>query len=66
MLLAGISGLALTNASPLIARNVCGAAPSGPTGATPLATPFGITTPAACQAACKANTSCEAFVCSSP
>ena len=63
VLLAGLSGLALTNATPLIARNVCGAAPSGPTGATPLAEPSGITTPAACQAACTADASCEAFVC---
>jgi hypothetical protein len=63
MLLAGVSGLALTHAAPLIARDICGAAPSGPTGATPLAEPSGITTPAACEAACKADTSCEAFVC---
>ena len=63
MLLAGFSGLALTHAAPLIARDICGAAPSGPTGATPLAKPSGITTPAACQAACEADTSCEAFVC---
>jgi hypothetical protein len=63
MLLAGLSGLALTNAAPLTAREACGVAPSGPTGAAPLAQPSGITTPAACEAACKADTSCEAFVC---
>jgi hypothetical protein len=56
--------IATTSASPikLAARATCGSAPAGSGSQKPLSQPTGITTAAACQANCEANTSCLSFV----
>ncbi|KAH9220359.1 hypothetical protein DL95DRAFT_383275, partial [Leptodontidium sp. 2 PMI_412] len=46
------------SASPIFARQVCGAAPGGATAQTPLSQPSGINTAADCATQCKANPSC--------
>ncbi|KAF4635522.1 hypothetical protein G7Y89_g2578 [Cudoniella acicularis] len=55
-LFAGVS------ASPLKVRSTCGSAPAGSGSEAPISQPTGITTAAACQAQCEANTSCQSFV----
>ena len=49
-------------ASPIRARDVCGAAPAGTVTRAPLLQPTGIETAAACQAKCEATSSCESFL----
>jgi hypothetical protein len=56
--------IACASANPikLAARATCGSAPDGSGSQTPLSQPTGITTAAACQVQCDANTSCMSFV----
>ena len=43
----------------LVARDTCGGAPAGPSGAQPISAPAGIDTLADCKAKCAADPSCE-------
>jgi hypothetical protein len=53
---------AFANPIKLAARATCGSAPEGSGSQTPLSQPSGITTAAACQVQCDANSSCMSFV----
>lgn len=50
------------SASPILARDVCGSAPTSSGSQSVLSQPTGITTASACLAQCEANTSCLSFV----
>ncbi|PMD53811.1 uncharacterized protein K444DRAFT_699337 [Hyaloscypha bicolor E] len=56
------AALSVATSSPLAARDICGAPPTGTAAQTPLAEPADITTAALCLAQCQAHTGCECFL----
>ncbi|KAH6708980.1 hypothetical protein DL95DRAFT_484349 [Leptodontidium sp. 2 PMI_412] len=61
-ILAASAIFSAASAGPIVARQVCGAAPAGAVAQTPLSQPSGITTASSCATQCKANTSCKSFL----
>lgn len=61
-ILAATALVSAVSAGPILARQVCGAAPGGTAAQTPLSQPSGITTAADCATQCKANPSCQSFL----